>query len=669
MTNPEQEAMQLIHKSVLELDQLKPGVFDDYSVLTAIEKVEDLENPDEEKTFALQRVLLRSPYLDDDIEYGELIYEIQEHEINLNQGKNLMHWVLFGIIYFIKIEQDNLFLHDYLDYGRALLYQGKVDLFIKILAQLVSKAPLSQYLVSVLIEDFTRIGYLGLARKLEDRARACFGMEWEELLVDKLLVELENEKIDLGPLSSDLEAKILDLLSEENMVIEDDLEDTKKLYKIQEILDLVGSDSSSDEYVLIVPDLIQMVFDYWGRGEGISENFLKIIKILQETLMPELILLGDLLNIDHEAVFISEYFGKTQGYTFDHIREMATDSALAPQVRADAALMLTDVVKDNPDYKDQAIEVLSNLISEPEVDDSRNEEMVTWLIASLLDTECYELKEAITRAFNEDRVDPEVVKPTSFRGKWALEGILPQKKIKGKSILLTCQHCQRTRRYGYDYLLMDQDRKNNKLPWDSYTLFINRPFQCIKCGAKENYKVADVALFSLFPIQGFKTSPEDRKMEVSADIFFLSFDMTHILGYAEYQGGIRAQVIAGRKDRIRPLVLAEYYRVIGWFDEALRFFRQAYTQDPNDEVATLLLACAEHDFGDRDKAKELYQKVLVMERGDILKQMDAPATQNALRGLAQLKEGRDSPLPYPVNSKHVRLLDRIRQKKQPKRKK
>jgi len=506
------------------------------------------------------------------------------------------------------------------------------------------------------------LGYLSLARKLETRAQAHFGRLKEDLLVDELIIKLENEKIDMEPLSPDLETQILDVLTTEKLDVDDELDTINRLYEYREMMNIADSEVSSDDYLLFVPDLIQMVFDYWGGDNEFSVNLLIILKALQMTLLPELSILGDLLNINQGKVFISEYFGKTQGYTFDHVCEMAMDSSLAPHIQTDAALMLADIADEDSEYKDQAIEALTSLISKPEVDDSRNEEMVSWLIAYLPDTKCYELKNVIVSAFNEDRVDPVIVKPSSFRNKWALEGIRPQKRTKGKKILLTCQSCQRTRAYGYDYILFDQDRNHLGHPWDSRILFINRSFQCIKCGAKENYMVADVALFDLFPVQISKTSPGNVRKETSEDVFFVSFNLTDILDYDEYQGGIRALMMAGMKDRIPPLKLAEYYRVIGWFDQARQYFSQAYQQDPNDKIAALLLACAEHDFGDRDKAKELYQKVMEMEKGGVLEMMDDPVVLNALRGLSQLSEGRNSPLPYPVNSNSVRLLDWIKRK-------
>jgi tetratricopeptide (TPR) repeat protein len=658
----EKEVNQLVEKSIPELDQVRPGVFDDDVILTAIEKIEQLKNPDEEKIFALKRLIFRSPQLESEVEYGDVIYRLQEHEIKLNQGKNLMHWVLSGLVFFSKSEDSELMSHDYLDYGRALLYQGRTDLFIRILTQLVEKTSLSNFLVSVLIEDFTRLGYLSLARKLETRAQAHFGRLREDLLVDELIIKLENEKIDMEPLSPDLETQILDVLTTEKLDVDDELDTINRLYEYREMMNIVDPGVSSDDYLLFVPDLIQMVFDYWGGDNELSVKLLIILKALQMTLLPELSILGDLLNINQGKVFISEYFGKTQGYTFDHVCEMAMDSSLAPHIQTDAALMLADIADEDSEYKDQAIEALTSLISKPEVDDSRNEEMVSWLIAYLPDTKCYELKNVIVSAFNEDRVDPVIVKPSSFRNKWALEGIRPQKRTKGKKILLTCQSCQRTRAYGYDYILFDQDRNHLGHPWDSRILFINRSFQCIKCGAKENYMVADVALFDLFPVQISKTSPGNVRKETSEDVFFVSFNLTDILDYDEYQGGIRALMMAGMKDRIPPLKLAEYYRVIGWFDQARQYFSQAYQQDPNDKIAALLLACAEHDFGDRDKAKELYQKVMEMEKGGVLEMMDDPVVLNALRGLSQLSEGRNSPLPYPVNSNSVRLLDWIKRK-------
>lgn len=669
--NIDREIEQLIKLTPEEIDQLGSGVYGDFVMMQAVERLRNSSNPDPVKAYALEKYVMRSPDLDGYFDYSQVYFELLEMASVLNNGEDFLALVLTGIVYFAKTEWEGLFYQDYLDFARGLLYQEKYDLFLEILRRLVSKAPITYLLFTDLVEDFENLSQDEMASDLKRLGQRHYGNKWKPDDQDELLTKAHAANGGKRTsMPAETRAGILEIFTDENMIYEDDIDDFDRLFTYEEMKVFIDSSPKPESYVLLVPDLIVELFNRWSEEPVICKVIIGILKVLRESVLPELSVLGELLDANEKQVFISPYLGKTEGYSFESVAQMFQDSGIYASVRVDAGLMIMDIAEKDQDYRTLAVDLLAEMLKHPPEDGG--DEIVSSLVASVLDTELYELKEAVAQAFAEDAVSPRVVTPESFNGKWALDLSYSSKTGDGRSILLECLNCGRVRRFPYDYILFSLNQDVPFSEWDSSCLFINRMVKCAKCGAVESYKVVLEALFGLFSPSFFMGESEDSKNEIhtkiSEDIFFFSYDIMNDAGFTTRDlSDFRRQVISGQMRNMDLVLQGEYYLLVGRVSEALTALRQAYESHPDNRTGALALACAEHDFGDKQKARTLYQQVLETGAGDVFERLEEIETQQALAGLKSLKDGESSPFPYPLNIKGIKLLDRITGKKKVKK--
>jgi tetratricopeptide (TPR) repeat protein len=97
--------------------------------------------------------------------------------------------------------------------------------------------------------------------------------------------------------------------------------------------------------------------------------------------------------------------------------------------------------------------------------------------------------------------------------------------------------------------------------------------------------------------------------------------------------------------------LGNILRLLFRLGQALEELRFAYELAPQDTDILISLAMAEHDFGDLDLARQLYEKVLLLElQGTRASSSPSPYSQAALDGLEALKRNKPSPYQAPVRN-------------------
>lgn len=650
-----------------EMNNLEAGIYPDYVVENLFQSADEEEISIQE-THALLKLIMRSPELDQSIEYEEAIYELYDYEVEQNQGKDLLYWTLVGTAFFSKNDFDSLMYQDYVDYGRGLLYEGNFAAFITVLKKLVEKEPISKFQFVELVKDFARLNQIPVAKRLDDLGKKIFVSQWDSDFLEKTISEQHPQQGDFHQYHLKIDDGIFDVLKEENIDFEQDNKDFDGLISIEELSNLIKSDPPLEKYLPFVPDMVNYLFSYWDEDREISYTILNMLRNLSNSIMPELVILGDLLSFDQEDVFVSKTFGKYQGFSLSHIEEFINNPRLCSEIRGNAGLMLMDIAQRYPEQRSNIIDILSTIIGDPPQDTLESEALVTSLVADVLDYDLFELKKAILKAFNENRIDPTVVQSRDFTGIWNLEGVKLDQISSGKPIFLECKVCGRTRRYGFDYLFLDIEQTLKGFDWDSLHFFIDHPVICSKCGAVDNYRVASKSIIGLMP--GLFLNDEDTPFTELIDerIFMIIFDFVVDLGLEDISfSSVRQHVLSGKSQKLNPLILGEYYRVIGHFKEALEIFRKAHKMAPEDRKGLLMRAAAEHDFGDKEKAKNLYQRVLSLTNGDIYLSISDYINRIALAGLASLNEGQLSLFPYPNNINGVSLLDYLQEHKKGKK--
>lgn len=650
-----------------DINDLAAEIYPNFMVVDEI-RSEIEEEISIQKRIALIKLIMRSPELDMSIDYGEVIYDLYDYEVNHNQGREFLYWVLVGVAYFAKNDSSSLMYQDYFDYARGLLYGGHSAAFIKALKYLVDEGPLSKFQFVDLTKDFARLNQVRVAKCMEELGKKIFGHEWDLNIFEEFNLEERSHQENSTNNLLNMTDEVCNILNEHNIEDEADIKDFDSFLSIQELSNLVESDLPMEDYLPFVPDMLKYLFDYWDEDRETSYDMLKILRKLSTSIMPELVILGDLLHFDETEVFISKSFGKSKGFSLNHLEKYFINEDCSFIVRENAGLMLMDIAQRYPEVRSNAIDILSAMIADPPNDTVENEELVSSLVSNVLDFDLYELKGAIIKAFDEDRINPAGVNLRNYTGAWALDGVKQDRIRNGKSIFLKCNACGRTRRYGYNYLLFYSEGIRKGFNWDSQNLFIDQVVHCTKCGAVDNYHISVKSLMRLWP--GLFHEDEEASVfdHINDDIFFFPLDSIFSLGIEQtpfFQ--VRQFVLSGNSKKLHPLILGEYYRNLGWFQAALDAYRIAHKKAPEDRICLLMLAAAEHDFGNKEKAKFYYQQVLSLGRGDGILSVSDVMSKKAISGLANLKEGKSSPIPYPINGSGVSLLNYIQGEKKRKR--
>lgn len=634
--------------SVADLETIRGGVYSDHIILSVLDELTEKPSEDTlQRQLALTKLVFRSPQVDFLFAYDQIILDLLYDLVDSGQGEALLYYALLAWMYFIK-QGIGLELMDFLNIARGFLYQGKVDVFVAFLRRALKDFPLLDYHLTTLIEDFARLNELDLARHLDTVGKQAISDDWSEInLADYVTAESSPAFMDEG-----VRQDIRDLITPENLTQEENEDHLPALLDRSELIEALSSKPSDQDLLLWVPDMLNVVLGYQYPIDATADVIIKALAFIQSSTLPELSLLGDILKADREPVFNFIHLGKTCGYHFSSLVDAATDAALSPDVRLDAAEALMKTLEFAPEHRMEVLEILTNLMNTPETFDNTAEIIVTGIVANLLDTDLYELKPAVVKAFKEDKVSPEMVRPNSFTDKWHLSEL--EEKLAGgvRTVLLECRQCGQTREYDVDYVLVTHMEITD---WSSDFIIFDHPIKCKKCGARENYKLSPFSVIRLFPVIFMPEDADDLTKGIDEKVYIipnpenLFFDGYSPVIFDE----VRRKVVAKGVNDLDALSQGEYYRVIGKFKESLSAFRKAHSEDPKNRLAALALAMAEHDYGDRDRAKALYDQALYTV--GIALSRDR-VNDVAAQGLSALEEGQGSPYNYPKNRDKRSLL-------------
>ena len=649
---------ELLELSPAEIDHLSGGRYSDYDIITAVEKLSDLVGQTETaaKRLALLKLIWRSPEIDDWYAYEEILFDLLNAVIELENGKDFLTWALTEVIFFARPKWGLFPFNIYWDYGRGFLYQGRVELFGCFLDYVLAKTTLPQYALRLLAEDAARLGAEDLAHQLQTLGEKRYEEAWKTIPIDKMLLQGKDLRapalIDEEQTKAILDRLKLDVLAEP----EEDIE-MGSLITSDEIQKIFSEDRKTEDFILMVPDIIQILFHSWDDERESCGKLAKIFKIL-ENVLPELDCLGDLLQKDPEEVFIFEDFGKTAGFTFDSIKNYATNPEFNINLRMGATRAIMQIPAKAPRYRSQTLDVIKQLLKTPHIDPIQDDQMTSFIVADVLDTELYELKPAISQVFQENRVDPQVVGLESYSGFWSLDESVQSSLSHEKSILLECQQCGRTRYHLYDTVFYDISLRDRKLIFSPLEVFLDHPIVCPICGAKESYRVAFVSMLQLIP-PGFFDEDNAAVNLLDESVYLLFSEELFLEGLSPFLfSTLRKKVMDSGLGSLDALERGEYTRVTGKFHESLKALRQFISKHPKSQSGALALAMAEHDYGDRHQAEAYYLRSIAIGKSNNLSKIENPRYKAAQLGLEALKQGERSPYLYPVNKFRKTLLDR-----------
>jgi predicted Zn-ribbon and HTH transcriptional regulator len=649
-----ENSKELAALSLEEIKNIDVGAVEDYFLAGALERVKETEKGLSEKSQILRKRILLSPQVDEMFFYGDIYYEILEDLVPLEGGKELSKWALRAIAYFTKEGLSPNF-EIYWHYARGFLYQGRGEVFIRFLQLIQPRASILPHYLAMLIKDMFRLGYAALAADLDTLGQQVYKEDWMPIDPETAILP---EPIDIR-FGEDFESLLLKTLSPDMLTDDIDKAKFKTLFNLKKILSYLDASDEvkAIDLFLLIPDAIQTIFPLWEKDSESKLKILSTLKRLQQENFEALSVLGDLLTANEAEVFLFPFLGKTCGYHFETLKAMLDDPTLARGIRAYAARALLQVADKAPAHRQEVIQIMRNVIQSGE--DVRAEELTTSIVADLLDTDLYELKPAVKEAFQKDKISPIMVGPDSFTGAWELPGLKTPEAASGQILFLTCEHCHFTRNHVCKRVFIDTDTYKVTKSWDSQNVFTDKPYVCSKCGTVDHYQVTTATMISLIPTLFFNDEEEMAHELMDKNIYFIfSNDQAYLSGFTPIEvKHIRQKIISQGMDALTPLEKGEYDRITGRFSQSLKGFRLAHQQAPQNRRAALALAMAEHDFGQREKAADLYTDAMRLKKGEIFSELDDPINQAAMQGLSALKAGESSPYPYPGNKNQKSLLE------------
>ncbi len=426
--------------SVADIETIRGGVYSDHIVLSVLDRLSGKQSKEtQQRRLALMKLVCRSPQVDRLFSYDQTILDILYALVDSGQAESLLKYALMAWMYFLK-QGFELDLTDYLNIARGFLYQGRVDVFVAFLHRALNESSLLDYHLTTLIEDFARLNEIDLARYLETVGKKALSDDWHE----NDLTSYENAENKLAFINEEVRQDIRDLITPEKLTQDENKAHLPALYDRSELIVALSSKPSDKALLLWVPDMLCLVLGEQFPFDATGDVFIDTLASLRSSMLPELSLLGDTLDVDREPVFNFVFLGKTCGYHFSSLVAMATDADLSPDVRSDAVEGLMKIVEFAPEHRAEVLEILEKLMNIPETFDDASEIIMTGIVANLLDTDLYELKPAVVKAFEADMVSPEMVRPNSFTDEWYLPELEEKKAGRGRTVLLKCRKCGHT---------------------------------------------------------------------------------------------------------------------------------------------------------------------------------------------------------------------------------
>ncbi len=169
-----------------------------------------------------------------------------------------------------------------------------------------------------------------------------------------------------------------------------------------------------------------------------------------------------------------------------------------------AAKALATIAETYPEERASLVRYLIDYLDRPTAGDNPDEESVTtFVISDLADLEAREAYPAIKRAYDQDRVDLQVIGLEDVEVDFGMRprpdySRLEPPKEAGVRLELKCKACGRERSYLFPKVYYDLGTAKNKKKSAKYDpLVIPQPVVCSKCGAVDQYELAGMGYLAL----------------------------------------------------------------------------------------------------------------------------------------------------------------------------
>ena len=646
----------------------RPGTWGDYELLDVLGYFED--TGDQPRAAAVTELILHSPEHNELVVYDDLYFELTQYTRRLRDYPVALRWAYGNLAYEEQRQPGFNRANKYRDIGEITMQAGQLDNGLAIVTRCLETDPADIWIYNGLALTLIDVKWAELALEVLDRALEMIAEDDSQDLHEQLS-ELQDNALEQAVNEAGRQAEVtpavlanlraaLQLSSGPPGGLDD------YLPPVDALIALEDSDVESMYEMIcaqgdvLAPDLIRLAFDEKLRGTPAPEHAVAILRRLsagRAVEFSELALWLERAEGDWPRELLVEQAGKIGGYYTGEIIAIADDITYDLYVRSAMTNALVERAQKCPEQRERIVESMRALLTRPEPHEAAEEIFIALLIASLQDMGAKELYPEIKAAFAEDRVDPTVIDLQSVQEEFGIPVTAqPKSQEDGLTLLLNCKSCGRARRHFVQHVMIDslsQERAaaGKTLKYDPAVM--DREIICPKCGARDQYEMTPEAMLQLMAPAGRLARLASRLIG-QEDAPAWKFDPR-----VEYIGSVafnRPMHPLEALERYRKLISANpqdvnlYFqmgallRTIHRYPQMLEAYCQGYEQGTDNPESVLNRAMAEHDFGDRALAGQLYQETLELLEGQL---DDDPyyfdLAKTARRGQRALKRKKASP--------------------------
>jgi tetratricopeptide (TPR) repeat protein len=289
--------------------------------------------------------------------------------------------------------------------------------------------------------------------------------------------------------------------------------------------------------------------------------------------------------------------------------------------RAKASESLAAIAMAHPSVQGAIVAYLTTFLDRPSADDSATEEDVTtFVIGDLADLGDPSAYPAIKRAYDENRVDPQVIGLDDVEADFGLRPkpdytrlpVPPEEP--GVRLSLRCKACGRERSYLFPKVYCDLGTAKDEKKSAKYdSIIIPQRVVCQKCGAVDQYEIGAMGHIALIADLLIQAEPElqqfrreDQRVQYIEEFTTRWGPMHPLEGLERYQ----AEIARHPDDADLRVGYGNVLKFLGRTDQAKAEYQRAGELDPENPHAWHSLAELAADRGDYAEAIGLWQRVL-----------------------------------------------------------
>jgi tetratricopeptide (TPR) repeat protein len=637
---------------------LPVGKYGDYELLSVCEHFYEIDDRDRE--MAVYELILRSPEVSEMVAYDELYFDLVNYYRWKKKFNKAIQWC-YAMLAFSEQHEDGIErVNHQMDLANIYLAKEDFDIGLAMYTQMIHDEPSNVWLYNNLGLELPRVKLSALAVETLNSGLTLVSKDDPEGLKEQF-EELRDEAIELAAnetsRTDEIDPAVLVNFQNALHLPTDTKVEMAYPPAVARLIELdnASDDADYDEAIangpVLIPALIQLAYD--SENEPGSAHAIAILRTLRDQYPEELTMLTPWLDQADENwhfELLSGQMGKIGGYTTQALREYAANTDNATSIRGCATEALVERANRMPELRDEVISFFRTLFTRPEAYNTAEEQFIAMLIGDSLDLNARELYPEIKQVYDEDRLEPGWVHLDDVHIEWEMPRSPSERRYDGLYLPVLCKSCGRTREHFTEYVLVDTNTLNNEASSEYDAYMLDHAVICPKCRSVDRYKMTSTAYLRMTGPDDIVVMFQSKKDKKSSNLkpnprvlYFRSavFGKTmHPLdGLDEY----RRRIALNPRDALLRSKMGSLLRTLMRYSEALEAQRNAYQLAPDDSEVIIRLAFSEHDFGDREAARQLYQKVIDLSSGGKLFEKMDENTIAAFEGLRNLKRKKTSP--------------------------